>query len=103
MPSIQSDGPNPLTWSPDGTTIAILNKLSEIIYLNASTGEKTVIQIDHERIPVRSIAWCPKNNKIAISQLLGYFGENSKSISMITPFENHPPIEILVYTEEFVE
>ncbi len=103
LPSIQSDGINPLAWSPDGNTLAILNRLTEIIYLNVFTGEKSIIQIGQEEIPARSIAWCPKNNKIAISQFIGYFGENSKSITLIDAFENNPKKELLVYTEEFVE
>lgn len=100
MPSIQSDGINPLTWSPDGTTIAILNRLSEIIYLNVSNGEKTMTQIGQEETSIRSIAWCPRNNKIAIAQ---YLGVNSKSIFMINAFEDNPNKELLVTTEDFVE
>lgn len=87
--------PRTLTWSPDGNTIAVLSSTFEITYLNISTGEKSKIKIDNESSsPLTSstltIAWCSKNNKIAIAQLL--------SISMIPPFVDNPPKELLVNT-----
>lgn len=82
--------PRTLTWSPDGNTIAVLSSTFEITYLNITSSIKSKIQIDNDFSNTLTIAWCPKNNKIAIAQLL--------SISMIPPFVDNPPKELLVNT-----
>ncbi|MDD4756945.1 MAG: hypothetical protein PHG29_12765 [Prolixibacteraceae bacterium] len=100
MPSIQATGEHSFTWSPDGSVIAMLTQNAAIIYLNVSTGEKDTTLIDQEGFSFRAIAWCPKNNKIAISQINS---AHDKSISVINAFENNPQKELLVNTEDFVE
>ena len=67
--SVNIDLDGPLTWSPDGYTIAfIANPYNKIIYLNTSNGDtiQTKLSLDLYE-GVTALAWHPDSNKIAVN------------------------------------
>jgi Tol biopolymer transport system component len=83
-----------LTWSPDGSGIAILCNYNKILYVETGTGaiEETQLTAGVGE-NYTSIAWWPKGNKIAISSTSGSYGNIGNSIWLFDSFDNNPQKE----------
>lgn len=91
-----------LTWSPDGTTIALLAS-NKIIYIKVASGNLTTYQlVPTTGFAFSSVAWCPKGNKIAISEGRWHLyssEDGNQYIWMLEAYEKDPhkaPSHLLV-------
>lgn len=91
-----------LTWSPDGTTIAVLAS-NKIIYVNVASGNLTTTHlIPTPGFAFSSLAWWPKGNKIAISEGRWHLyssEDGNQNIWMLEAYEKDPhkaPSHLLV-------
>ena len=78
----------PLTWSPDGHTIAFLaNPYNKIIYLNTSNGDTTQTKLLLDMYEgVTALAWHPDSNKIAVNLRHWQNYQSDNRICMIDPY-----------------
>lgn len=91
-----------LTWSPDGTTIAVLSN-NKIIYVKIVSGNLTTYQlVPKPGFGFSSLAWWPKGNKIAVSEgreSLFSSEDGNQYIWMLEAYEKDPhqaPSQLLV-------
>ncbi len=89
----------PLTWSPDGLTIAFLEGQgsNEIIYLDTQNGDTvhTKFSMDLGRY-ITTLAWHPDGKRIAVNISTWRDFQHDNNIWMIEPFDtnlkNHIPV-----------
>ena len=80
-----------LTWSPDGKYNALLKSGHQVVCVEVETGTSSIFSLDPGKT-YTSLAWCPSNHKIAVSE--------GRSIWLVDAFVNQPPSTLLVSDEE---
>jgi Tol biopolymer transport system component len=97
----------PLTWSPDGNTIAFVGNFgrTQIIYLNTQTGDtiNTKLSLDYDSW-VTALAWHPDGKNIAVSVCTRHSGfKLDNNIWMIEPYNTELKIKVTHTSGDIIE